>query len=239
MANFLIQTIDGQVKHDFSFALIEAIEYQNWLNEGTHTYELIELEDILEHDFTGYIPSGTVQFVQEYLDLYHEITHIRPINIPNELLRDEYLKRNITYKLKGSYIFDKDKFVKSDTEIKGVTEITRNLDIPDDGRYLVSDVIDIDSEWRAFVFNGKLVGLKNYLGDFTLMPDVSLVIKMIKDYKESPPAYTLDVGVNLKDETFLIEAHNFFSCGTYGFSDNRILPQMFASSFRHLIKYRF
>src|SRR5690554_1952558 len=119
MANFLIQTIEGQVKHDFSFALIEAIEYQNWLNKGSHEYVLSDIEDIFEHDFTGYVPSGTIQFVKKFISSYHNIEKIKPINIPNVLMWNEYLKRYITFAHEGLHIFDEDKFVKSDTSIKG------------------------------------------------------------------------------------------------------------------------
>jgi len=197
------------------------------------------MNEIFEYDFTGYIPSGTIQFVKKYLAAYHDIITIKPINIPNDLLRNEYLKRSVTYKLKGVYQFDSKKFVKSDTEIKGTTDIVEYLEVPDDGRYLVSDLIEIESEWRAFVFNNELVGLQNYIGDFTMFPDVHLIKKMINEYKNCPPAYTLDVGVNSKDGTFLIECHNFYSCGTYGFSNNRIIPQMIISSFRHLVRHGF
>jgi hypothetical protein len=30
MNKFIIQTINGQVRHDFSFNLIDAIEFNNW-----------------------------------------------------------------------------------------------------------------------------------------------------------------------------------------------------------------
>ena len=32
--DFLIQTIKGKVTHDFSFTLLEAIQYQNWYNNN-------------------------------------------------------------------------------------------------------------------------------------------------------------------------------------------------------------
>jgi hypothetical protein len=241
MAIFLIQTIKGQIKHDFSFALIEAINYQNWLMALSHSYEFCEIEDIINSPklYGGYIPSGTVEFIKSYLECYYDIDHINPINIPTALMKNEYLKRNVSIKLKGSYKFDAEKFVKSDTIIKGFTDFTRTLTVPDDEKFLVSDVIEIDSEWRSFVFRKELVGMQNYSGDFTFMPDIDLIKKMILDYEDSPPAYTIDVGMNNNDGTFLIEVHNCYSVGTYGFSDNRYLPQMFTASFMHLSRHRF
>jgi hypothetical protein len=55
---------------------------------------------------------------------------------------------------------------------------------------------------------------------------------MIKEYKSSPIAYTLDVGVN-SNNTFIIEIRDFFS---YGFSNNKILSYMFSDWFNECIK---
>jgi hypothetical protein len=83
------------------------------------------------------------------------------------------------------------------------------------------------------------VGLQNYSGDFTMFPDVDFVNDCIAAYKDSPPAYTLDIGVNSKDGTFVIEVHNMYSCGLYGFNESKLYPQMLIRSFHHLLKYKF
>lgn len=237
MANFLIQTIDGQIKHDFCFGLVEAIEYQNWLNKGTHDYHLTDIENMFEYDMTGSVPCGTIQFIQKFLEFYHDKNIVKPINIPQQLLKNEYTKRNVNYiHTLGTHTFDKPLFIKTHHRIKGLTEIKSRIEVYDEEVYLVSDTLDIESEWRAFVYNNKLVGMQNYLGDFTMFPDVELIQKMIDEYTECPPAYTLDVGINSQDSTFIIEVHNMWSVGLYGFSDYRILPQMFIRSFRHLVQ---
>ena len=120
-------------------------------------------------------------------------------------------------------------FVKSATKIKGFAEILKIDDnfswgIPPD-YYQMSEFIDIDSEWRAFVYQRQLVGLQNYSGNFRKFPDVHAILQMITSYKSAPVAYTLDVGVNDYD-TFIIEVHDFFSCGLYGFAEHKIYPYM-------------
>jgi hypothetical protein len=139
VANFLIQTVEGQIKNDFSFVLVEAIEYQNFFNKGSHDYVLTDIDDMFEHDFTGFIPSGTIQFVKKYLASYRDIHEITPINIPNDLMSDKYLKRNASYcyLTRGENLFDTDKFIKYDIEIKGKTEITNKICLSKIGRYLV------------------------------------------------------------------------------------------------------
>lgn len=242
MANFLIQTINGLVRHDFSFALMEAIDYQNWLNAGSHDYVLVEMKDMFLSDYSEFIPSGTIQFIKKFISTYHDINDIKPINIPNDLNSMKYLKRKVDICNNLNANFSEDYiFVKSMNNLKGFTDIIKGSDISKlpNNTYLISETIDIESEWRSFIFNKKLVGIQNYLGDFCMMPDVKLINQMIDDYKYSPLAYTLDIGVNNKDGTFLIEVHNMYSVGTYGFSQNRILPQMFIAGFKYLIENKY
>ncbi len=233
MRTFLIQTIDNKVKHDFSFQLLEAIDYQNWYcNEKR--YDVILSENC---DIENCIPVGAVEFVLLYLKKHYGIEGVKPINIPPELMNLTFLKRHVEIvDTEKSPVLIKDKplFVKDNNKIKGFADIITDGSRLK-GEYLVSEVIDIDSEWRAFVYRSRLVGLQNYSGDFTLFPDVTLINDMIQIYNQCPPAYTLDVGINKEKGTFLIEVHNFFSCGLYGFHDHRILPQMFIQSFQSLI----
>jgi hypothetical protein len=220
---YLIQTIGGEIKHDFSFHLIDAIRYQNWYaREEIHSIYLSDSETP-----AGYIPIGTVEFVTEYLEQHFKKTP-KPINIPDELNTPQFTKRSVVHGSRDD--IQGRKFVKSMERIKSFTEIVYdNTNVPQ-GRYIISDLIEIESEWRAFVYKGKLVGLNNYAGEFSMFPDVSSIQQMINAFKSQPIAFTLDVGVN-DTGTFVIEVHDFFSCGLYGFSNARILPNMFADWF--------
>jgi len=61
-------------------------------------------------------------------------------------------------------------------------------------------------------------------------------MNMIKTFKpEAPVAYTLDVGINNRS-TFVIEVHDFFACGLYGFADLNLLPLMFYRWFKEFMK---
>ena len=222
---FIIQTINGNVKHDFSFILLESIEYHNWLR-GENYIEYLFTD---EQTQPGYIPIGSVDFVTKYIQDYYNLIP-KPINIPIELLSSKWTNRNV---INGN---EKDisgkKFVKSNDTIKSFTEICDSAPV---GNYQISDIIDIQSEWRSFIFKGELVGLKNYSGEFDIFPDVNKIKSMIKEYKSQPIAYTLDVAIS-DNETVIIEVHDFFSCGLYGFSDHRILPYMFSNWFYSFIK---
>jgi len=224
---FLIQTINGEVKHDFSFTLLESISYHNWLNNN---YDM--KYNLSEHiNYEGYIPIGSVEFVTSYLQKYYNLTP-KPKNIPEELLDNRFTGRKV---INGT---NKDitglSFVKSNDKIKSFTNI---CDEAPEGNYQISELIDIESEYRCFVYKGELVGLKNYSGDFTIFPDITSIKQMIKQYITAPTAYTLDVGIS-NGETIVIEVHDFFSCGFYGFSEHKIIPFMFSRWFSEYINYK-
>jgi hypothetical protein len=235
---FLIQTINGQVKHDFSFTLIESLDYYNWYYNNTDImYILSDGIDANINDWerNDVIPIGSVEFVNDYLKKYYN-KEMKPINIPYALIGERYTKRDVIYlNSEEDLSYLGKRFVKSHDKIKGLTDIldlTKNkLPI---GNYMISEVIDIHSEWRAFVYKDKLVGLNNYSGDFTIFPDVELIEEMIKKNHSTPVAYTLDVGINDKG-TFIIEVHAFMSCGLYGFADLKNIPFMYRDVFKKLI----
>ena len=230
--NFLIQTISNLPAHDFSFTLIESIKYNNWFyNEAMYSYCLTD--KVLDKVFLDYVPIGSVEFVLDFLKQYHDINGIKPLHIPKQLMKPDYLKRSCYISNKEDIKLNKAKFIKNIDKIKSYTEISDNINAAPEGNYFVSDIVEIDSEWRSFVYNNELVGLQNYLGDFTLFPCVELIKKMIADYNYSYP-YTLDVGIN-SNGTFILECHDFFSCGLYGFADHRILPKMFITTYRKII----
>lgn len=239
---FLIQTVNNDIVHDFAFTLREAVRYHKWYygNDSPYDFALSETCEIpAAYKLEEIVPVGSVEFVLEFLKKYYGIKNVKPLNIPLQLMTPSYIKRKM-YHIKciepyvnstGSVLF-----IKDNSRIKGYVNYIMPGDSIPPGNYLVSEVVDIESEWRAFVFNRQLVGLNNYLGDFTMFPDVDLINNMISCYTESPKVYTLDVGISRERGTFLIECHNFFSCGLYGFSDLKLLPVMMSMGVKEVIE---
>jgi len=242
---FLIQKINNQIRHDFSFTLLESVRFHNWLTHGMDRmivrYQNTEVDDtdvVQPFEFKKYhrtyIPIGSVEFVTQFLNHFHNLSP-KPINVPTELYR--FAQREIfngtnmdLEGLKGKWV------VKDNEKIKGLVKMVEDPDIlsvPPNGKYQISEYITIESEWRVFVYKGKLVGLQHYVGEFTMFPNVRTIKRMIDAYKNSPIAYTLDVGVS--GVTFPIEVHDFFSCGLYGFSNHAILPYMFGRWFTQYV----
>ena len=249
MIKFLIQRVDGNIIHDFLFTLLESCRYQNWVHNGTFVSTRFFNTKPNQKNFEfkpihrNLVPVGSIEFVSAFIKhFYNKLP--RPQNVPECLFR--YANRNI---FNGS---DKDfsglKFIKSNDYIKAKKEngedVTGTYDnegyytLPK-GNYQISNIIRIDVEYRCFVYRNTLVGIHYYSGDFTIFPNVNVINAMIKDYTTSCPiAYTLDIGVNTNN-TFVIEVHDFFSCGLYGFADHIIYPQMLYKWFKEYTKSGF
>jgi hypothetical protein len=246
---FLIQKIEGELRHDFAFTLLESVRFQKWLDKTSHikvkyanTYEIVDPDMIYPNPFKpyhkDYVPVGSVDFVTDFLMYFYNI-YPKPINVPEELFG--FANRQI---FNGNHMDFEDVacgkyFVKSNTQIKGYKEIidhkTRGMLPLPAGEYQISELTQIESEWRCFIYQGKLVGLQNYSGDFTMFPNVDTILHMIYYYKNAPIAYTLDVGV-FDEKTFVIEVHDFFSCGLYGFANHAIYPHMLYKWFKTFTK---
>jgi hypothetical protein len=251
---FLIQKINGEIRHDFSFTLLESIRFKNWLTRNDKKDKIIvkyiNIPELLEPDdiyppilfksfHSSYVPVGSVEFVTEFLQKFYGLTP-KPRNVPEALFDVRYAQRYIINSTEAYFPHCGKSFIKSNDKIKSVCGIFNEkepINLPA-GNYQFSEVISINSEWRAFVYEGKLIGLQNYSGEFTVFPDVEAIRSMINAFEKSgtaPVAYTLDVGVN-NYHTFIIEIHDFFSCGLYGFTEHAKYPSMLHKWFYQYIQ---
>lgn len=191
-------------------------------------------------------PVGSVEFCVNW---YKKLGKTPlPKNVPDELIKlcsrkiinmetsDECIKRIPSPK---GWMFDElvyfptistDNIFRKDTKTiksrwNGVVKKDDDLRFHDgDHKYhnhfQVSEVMDdIVSEWRCFIYNGELVDLKCYSGDPFSIPSKEYIEQCIKEYKSAPVAYTLDICTRENHPNEIIEVHDFFSCGLYGFND--------------------
>lgn len=152
----------------------------------------------------------------------------RTMNVPEELMK--YAERKIEYMTMGEFMKDERLpiFVKPNDRVKqftaGVVSEAWNKrfsfqSVAEDVGVLVSEVIDIVSEYRCYVIEGELVGIKHYLGDIRIFPDVNVIDGCIRDLKDAPAGYSVDVGVTAQGRTVLVEVQDGWSLGNYGLED--------------------
>ena len=247
---FLVQKIDGKIVHDFAFEMQQAKKYYDWSGKEKLIIRYIDGVDFSKiKNPDWYVPIGTVEFVSAYLNTFYPEAKksLLPLNVPIQLF--QYAGRDIANREEFNKeivdnVFDpmQTVFMKSNDKIKDYGNGLCEYHCIPDGNWQISEQVDIVSEWRVFVFNGEIQHISNYSGDCMWFPDSYEIHKMVEDYKKSPKAYTLDVAVIKKSEdcykTVIIEAHRFFSCGLYGFSDHARIPKMFSQCWNEMKRMR-
>lgn len=167
---------------------------------------------------------GSVEACTKFFELCN-VPVPKAISYPEELKR--YLGRDIITTTFGELGNDYPYFIKPSEEIK---LFTGDVIINDHHKQLLkefynctdstpifkSSVITFVSEYRVFVSNGKIYGIKHYKGDFNKFIDPNVVKRMVDTYKDCPSAYTLDVGLTLLGETLLVEVNDMWAIGSYG-----------------------
>lgn len=146
-----------------------------------------------------------------------------PLDYPEEL--KEYLGRNI-YKTTLSEVrgSTKKQFVKPVIQKlftgfvwNGIkSDRLRTATFDDDAECYVCDVIDFVAEYRCFIMNKEIMGVKIYRGDWSVAPKRAIVETAVSKFTSAPAAYSLDFGITNDNRTLLVEANDGFSLGAYG-----------------------
>jgi hypothetical protein len=214
---FLIQTIDGLIREDSCLEIY---------NQRQGECVLTDIADLADVEIRT-CPVGTVEFVHAAMAVAGRQPP-KPMNIPTQLHTKEFLKRKVVYTTHDGVDLDEENFVKQVDIVKGYAGQTPTADKIPEGVYLVSELVDIESEWRCFVCDGRITDVRRYASCYdAATPDWELAKKMVKAFTSAPPAWTLDVGVGPLG-TFVIECHHFYSCGLYGCCSS-LLPYMHKS----------
>lgn len=217
-----IQSLNGIPVDDWGYAA-----YLGFQKRGT---PVIFYEDIYEVPTSrSNIVVGCIEDTKIYFDKLG-VNIPDPLDIPKELnIRDIcgrwFLQGTMKNLRSNEVAFPY--FMKS-SKLKGFVPgvVTNNFslgafyrDLPDDEEVVVSEVVNFVSEYRVFISEGRILGIKHYLGDVFTFPKVDKIFDMVKIYSSAPIAYTLDIGVVQFDgssETFLVECNDAWSIGNYG-----------------------
>lgn len=216
---------------------IEYIIIKNILKRNKYVFDYIDISNgAMEYAKEGDVPIGDIPFVTQYINKIYGITQENPIEIPDYLRTDEFLKRDysiVTWdKLpdKGNwFIKDVSQLKKFGSEInldyqnikdwfnKPTNNFGTQLVLDKEHLFQVSSVYNIQSEYRVYIINGEIEAICNYNGDPTILLDISLLKKAVSliNYNEKwLKSYTIDLMVGPKG-TAIIEIHNFSSVGLY------------------------
>lgn len=112
-------------------------------------------------------PISSIMFVEKFLKEVHGIDCMNPIEIPPVLRKKKYLKRRYAMLNKSNlptsgYYFLKYASKLKDFTYSGLIDFLPKEDLGNgepylkDGKYVISEVVDILSEYRCFVLQDKI-----------------------------------------------------------------------------------
>ena len=165
---------------------------------------------------------GSVEQLSKWLNTYF----FQPLPISHEPFQ-EFLRRTVKIdNIEVAYELVKQTpiFVKPAFEIKAFTGFVANdvkmLEIFSEnfkGKVQIQPVLDIVSEYRCYISNNKIVGMKHYMGDPLVFPNRRFIerCKTIGDTLNYH-SYVLDFGVENTGETLLVEPNDCWAIGNYG-----------------------
>ena len=101
------------------------------------------------------------------------------------------------------------KFIKSARDVIGLSA-DETIDV------WCSEPVDFVSEWRCYVRYGQILDVRNYSGDWSIIPNKAIVERAIKEYTSQTAGYGIDFGVTSDGRTLVVEVNDGFSLGSYG-----------------------
>lgn len=104
--------------------------------------------------------------------------------------------------------------------VERFSDLGETASFPRDTPVWMADKAHFVTEYRAFVHDHRIRGIKHYRGDPWTTPDKGTVVQMVREYANAgstPVAYGLDVGVTSDGRTCLVEINDAYSLGNYGF----------------------
>jgi hypothetical protein len=163
---------------------------------------------------------GSVEQCEQWLTRYG---YKVPTPISLNMFQD-YLGRNV-WETNMDEITTFPIFVKPSTKIKAFTGFV--ADTPFDlalysenyrGSVWAQQEVDIISEYRLYVTNNRVIGLKHYAGDWHIFPDSDFIQRCFHQsiHCIDSHSYTLDFGVLEDGRTILVEANDGWATGNYG-----------------------
>lgn len=176
------------------------------------------------------------------------------INVPSDCYPKslyKYLKRNIrettvwdlfkNFEGEVPHIFVKPK---SRTKlftgfiIESTLDFHRLSEFPKNTALYYSNIVDWKAEFRVFVNNSKIAGIRKYSGEEGYDLDMATVQAAIIDLEksgESTRGYGIDFGILSTGETALIEWNDGYALGSYGL-DKEIYTDLLLERWDEIIK---
>jgi hypothetical protein len=105
--------------------------------------------------------------------------------------------------------------------LKEFRDLISTRHLPDEQIVVTSEIVEFQSEYRAFVMDGEILGIHYYKGNIRLFPDFTVIDRAIAAYTSAPAAYAINFGIVADGRTLLVETNEAHSLGCYGLPELR------------------
>lgn len=227
MKAFVLTDKDGQIKDRDMLDLYDGYLALNYSVEFFTEMKLYANRNLVTKDdvFGGHV--NICKQIWKNIGVEEPHTDCYPLVLDKYLGRSiRKMKLNKFYKLlEENEQFGETYFVKplKNKLFTGFTCQTRNqatsqIPCPADTDVYVSSYVHFDAEFRAYVFNNKIVDVFRYWGDnWSAVIDKVAVDDMVQLLTGVMPSfYSLDFGVDSNQKTLLIEVNDGYALGNYG-----------------------
>ncbi len=104
------------------------------------------------------------------------------------------------------------------------SDLLSTAHIPDDTDVECAEVVPFVAEFRMFVLQGEIVGVRHYAGNALRFPDPEVIGEIVSSFSDAPASYAVDVGVVEEGRTLLVEVNDSYATGAYG-----LAPALYAA----------
>ena len=202
-------------------------------------YILVSFEEVKNGKFDSLVKNnlfvGSVEFMTEVFNRVGIEQPRLPINNlrPYEEMKLRDFKYEYPVFIKPKSIKAFTGFVVDDYSKSMLNTLDKELDI------IIQQVINLDSEWRFYVFRNKIVDIRHYSGrmDINLIGAVNNFNKLDDStFKNFPETFVMDIGFyNDSDSYTIIEFNDMWAIGNYGIP-NDLYVRMLKDRYFDIIK---
>ena len=100
--------------------------------------------------------------------------------------------------------------------VKGTRDLIGCGDPVNDTPICVSEPVNFVCEWRVFVRYGKILGVRQYKGDWRYHYDPQIILDAVSSYDDAPMGYAIDFGRTQDGRFLIVEVNEGYAIGTYG-----------------------
>jgi hypothetical protein len=193
-------------------------------------YKMVTYEDVSNGKYDLLIRNnlfvGSVEFMTEVFNRVNRF----PDKLPNNDRETFSTLGDVRSRIEnGENVFVKPTQIKLFTgTVYDKYFISTLREYPDDMEVIVDDPFEspINSEWRIYVKDGKMMDSRNYSGDHLIMFDAQKAQDTIDKFKDQARCFTCDMAVLENGDNICVEINDMWAIGNYGMANDTYVEML-------------